>query len=106
MEKLDRYEKKEFRLSGRLEAFGVEDFFNMQIHSEQDERNDITRDIIGEGHVFSLLSLTATSFIDPSLRRHWDGLNTKLAEGAPFHLRPSLKRRSIPASVPTMNRAD
>lgn len=86
LEWIERRAEKQQRLLMRTERFGIADIFNMQIFDEQEERNRETRRIVQEGATFSLLSLTAASYIDPGLRRHWDALKSKISDGAPFRL--------------------
>lgn len=50
------------------------------------ERNIVNIEIINRGNRFSLLGETGSSYIDPSVRRHWDDLKVKLDEGAPLRL--------------------
>jgi hypothetical protein len=84
--RLDLLEEKEFRLAKRTEQSGILDIYNIQDPSQQHERNEATSQIILRGDVFSLLSLTAASYIDPGIKRHWDILKLKLDGGAPFRL--------------------
>src|SRR5438093_2043153 len=62
------------------------DLYNMQNAAEQEARNRDTRDVIARGTHFSLLSLTAASYIDPGVKRHWDALKPKLQGGCFFRL--------------------
>lgn len=79
-------EAKEFRLAKRTDEAGVLDFYYMQDPNQQHERNEATRQIIEKGTSFSLLSLTAASYVDPSIKRHWDFLKPKIDAGYPFRL--------------------
>jgi len=85
-EYLARREDTEFRIGKRFDEFGIANIFNMQIPEEQFERNQLTQELIRSGRVFSLLSLSAASYVDPSVKRHWDALRPKLDSGAPFRL--------------------
>lgn len=85
-ERIRKLEEVEFRLAKRTQQSGILDIYNMQDSVQQHERNEATRDILTQGEVFSLLSLTAASYIDPSIKRHWDHLKPKIEEGAPFRL--------------------
>lgn len=86
LDQLKKLESKEFWLAYKFDASGIQDFYNMQDPKEQFNRNEITREIIQQGHVFSLLGLTAASYIDPGIHRHWDFLKAKLDDGVPFRL--------------------
>lgn len=83
---LRRREQQEFKHVIRLGEYGISDIFNMQSRAEQFERNELTRKLIRESRVFALCSLSAASYIDPAVQRHWDDLRRKLDGGAPFRL--------------------
>ena len=50
--------------------------------NDQNLRNLRTLEIIQSGHVFSLCSLSAASYIDPRVDRHWEALKQRLDEDA------------------------
>lgn len=70
--------------TGRAFDYGIQALFNMQETQEMHIRNQITIEIINRGTQFSLLTETGASYIDPSLRRHWDFLKEKLEQGTQF----------------------
>jgi hypothetical protein len=84
--KFKQVEAREFALTRRLDEYGISEVYNMQIPKQQDDRNSATREIIRNGQVFSLVSLTAASYIDATVHRHWDHLKKKLDDGAAFRL--------------------
>jgi hypothetical protein len=86
LSRLQSLEHVQFQLAERFSEYGLEDFYNIQNPVEQDSRNEETRGVIDRGHVFSLLSLTGTSYIDPALKRHWDHLKQKLGAGSQFRV--------------------
>lgn len=75
---LKKLESKEFELSYRAREFGIDDIYNMRKNDEMHLRNIETIDIIKNGNHFSLLAESGKSYIDPSIRRHWDDLKLKL----------------------------
>jgi hypothetical protein len=83
---LRRRERQEFKFVTRLSEYGIVDIFNMQSRAEQFERNELTRSLIRQSRVFALCSLSAASYVDPAVHRHWDDLRRKLESGAPFRL--------------------
>ena len=86
LEYLKKLEASEFRLRMRFDEYGIADMYNMQSMTEMNERNSENAGIITRGNRFSLLSLSAASYIDPGLRRHWDSLKAKLETGSPLRL--------------------
>jgi len=98
LNKLKLLEEMQFQLVKRTQEFGISNIYNMREIYEQNERNSVTREIIKRGNVFSLVSLTAASYIDTGLKRHWDILKLKLDEGVPFRLllmNPFCKEKEI-----------
>lgn len=83
---LQRRELQEFKFVTRLSEYGIMDVYNMQSRAEQFERNELTRNLIRSSRVFALCSLSAASYLEPAVHRHWDDLRRKLDEGAPFRL--------------------
>lgn len=83
--KLARLKKREHILTTRFGDWGITDMFNMQDSQEIHRRNIANSEMIESGQVFSLLAETGASYIDPSVRRHWDRLRDKLESG--YHLR-------------------
>ncbi len=79
-------EERQFKLEIRFKEYGLADLYNIHNVSERYERNEATREIIHQGSRLSLLSLSAASYIDPGVKRHWDYLKPKLEDGVPFRL--------------------
>lgn len=65
---------------------GVVAFYDMQQPIQQSQRNEATIRLINSGSQFSLLAVTALSYIDPDIKRHWDTLKHKLYNGASFRI--------------------
>lgn len=61
---------------------GIIEIYNMQDRDEQTKRNKETKELILQGSIFYLLALSAVSYIDPGIKRHWDYLKPKLDNGA------------------------
>ena len=85
-DRLNGLEQRQFSLALKTKKLGINEIFDMNDHTQQDARNKLTVDIIKDSHVLSLMSLTAASYIDPSVKRHWDHLKRKLDMGVPFRL--------------------
>jgi len=83
---LEDRERENNRLLDKFKLYGISDIFNMQNRGEQEERNNITRTVLKEGNFFSLLSLSAASYIDPAIQRHWSSLKARLDEGSVLRL--------------------
>ena len=85
-ERIKSLEKINYEFATKANEYGIQKFFNMKNNQEIYERNIINIDIIKRGNQFSLLADTGNSYIDPSLRRHWDYLKLKLNDGIPIRL--------------------
>lgn len=77
---------REFRLASRFEMCGCTDFFLMADPDQQLERNKTTHDILREGNRFSLMTISAASYIEPAVDRHWPLLKARLDDGCPLRL--------------------
>lgn len=66
--------------------FGLVEIYNMQEQDQQNKRNVDTKQIIMKGNTFHLLALSAVSYIDPGIKRHWEYMRPKLENGVPFYL--------------------
>ena len=86
IDKLNNLEQLEYKLANKMLDVNMKNIFNMKDQHEMIDRNKINRSIITEGSSFSLVGETGASYIDPSLRRHWDYLKEKLDNGATFKL--------------------
>ncbi|MDZ7734479.1 MAG: hypothetical protein U5R31_16650 [Acidimicrobiia bacterium] len=53
---------------------------------QQVERNRLTQEILRDGERFSLCTLTAASYIDPAVGRHWEIVRSRLESGCAFRL--------------------
>lgn len=74
---LDKFERHT-HLEKQFRSLGISALFNMQSPKEQDERNEANRRIITEGTNFSLVAETASSYVLPEVRRHWDVFKARL----------------------------
>lgn len=79
-------ESRRNRSALNFEAWGIKDVFNMRHQDEIARRNAANQLLIQEGNRFSLLAESAASYIEPTIRRHWDALKTKLDGGCQFRL--------------------
>ena len=86
LERLKRLEEREYEAAHKMIKYGISDFFNMKDNKEMHKRNIVNIEIIEKGNRFSLLGESGTSYLDPSVRRHWDFLKTKLDQGVPLRL--------------------
>lgn len=86
LDKLRILDKEQHIWAEKARDVGIVACYNMQSPAQQHERNEATAQIINKGNVFALLALSATSYIDPGTKRHWDVLRPKLEQGAPFRL--------------------
>lgn len=79
---LEERERQANRIVDKFNLFGTSNFYNMQSTIDQEERNKKTREIIGEGNYLSLMSLSAASYLDPAIQRHWNILKKRVDDGA------------------------
>jgi hypothetical protein len=79
-------EEREFRLASRFEQCGARSFFLMADPDQQLDRNKATHDILRKGNRFSLMTISAASYIDPAVDRHWPLLKSRLDDGCPLRL--------------------
>ncbi|MCX6848345.1 MAG: hypothetical protein NTY98_05455 [Verrucomicrobia bacterium] len=86
LEQLAKLEATQTRFALRFEAWGIIDVFNMRHQNEMVLRNAANQSLINNGNDFALLAETAASYLDPSARRHWDFLKTKLEQGRRLRL--------------------
>ncbi len=82
---LEKFERHT-HLEKKFRSMGIAALFNMQSPREQDERNEVNRRIITEGTNFSLVAETASSYVVPEVRRHWDVLKARLDEKCQLRL--------------------
>jgi hypothetical protein len=75
-----------YTITSNDKNFGLVEIYNMQDQDQQNKRNVDTRQIILQGNTFYLLAISAVSYIDPGIKRHWDYLKSKVDNGAPFYL--------------------
>jgi hypothetical protein len=68
----------------KFEELGIENVFNMHNSKEIHRRNIENIKIIEQGNNFCLSGSTGTSYLNPTVRRHWDYVRKKLEDGAPF----------------------
>lgn len=85
-DRLEGLRTAEFHLATQLESCGAIDIFLMADHEDQARRNAATMKIIENGRDFSLVTLTAASYIDPAVDRHWETLKARLDDGANLRL--------------------
>lgn len=85
---IDKYLKKreaeEFKLKTAFENYGIEDIYLMDKKDGVygiDSRNKKIQDAIDSGIEFNLLAETGKSYMDDSVRKHWDHLKPKLDSG-------------------------
>lgn len=83
---LEDERKQNFYYTDKIKKSKIKDFYNMQHKTEQDLRNKRTRSIIAKGKSFNLLSITGASYLDPSVKRHWDLLYEALEKGYPLNV--------------------
>ena len=83
---LESEREKNFYYTNKIENSRIIDFYNMQHSTEQHIRNERTKSIITNGKSFNLLSMTAASYLDPSVKRHWDYLHKEIERGCPFNI--------------------
>jgi hypothetical protein len=83
---LRRLRDQEFRLATQFERVHASDIFLMADPAQQLERNRLTQRILAEGNRFSLATLTAASYIDPQVDRHWQTLKGRLDAGCTLRL--------------------
>lgn len=84
--RLKKLEQKEFSLANRFANWGIRSIFNMQDNKELQERNIANLEMIERGNIFSLMAESGASYIDPSIRRHWDALKIKIDQGFSFRI--------------------
>jgi hypothetical protein len=84
-QKLAALRRRENQLATRFDDWGIKDVFNMQDNQEMHRRNIANTEMIRNGQTFSLLAESGASYLDPSVRRHWDMLKGRLE--ADYHLR-------------------
>lgn len=108
LDRLDSLHAQQHLWVQKTQEVGIVSIFNMQDSEQQLERNRATAEMIKRGNVFNLLALSATSYIDPGTKRHWDILRPRIERGAPFrillmnpfchekHVRDELNYGSIP----------
>jgi hypothetical protein len=83
---LQRLREQEFKLASSFEKVSAYDLYLMADSAGQLNRNDMTRRILEEGNRFSLATLTAASYIDPAVDRHWQVLKSRLDDGCTLRL--------------------
>lgn len=83
---LEDEKEKNFYFTTKLKKARIEDFYNMQYSTEQNLRNERTKSIISNGKTFNLLSMTAASYLDPSVKRHWDYLSKAIENGCQLNI--------------------
>lgn len=79
-------EQRQFQIVQSFDKWGLKKLFNMQDAKELHQRNLANLEIIQSGSHFSLLAESASSYLDPSVRRHWDFIKERLEEGFPLRL--------------------
>lgn len=84
--KSERLIRSQNELATRFGDAGISRFFNMQDTTQQAQRNGYTQEILNRGSRFSLMTLTAASYVDPAVGRHWDVLKRKLDTGSALRL--------------------
>lgn len=101
--RISKLEEEEFQIVARMQSHGIANIYNMQLPQQQHERNRVTaEEIIKKGNRFCLLSITAASYIEPSVRRHWDELKRRLDDGVTMRvllLDPFCKEKQIRDSI-------
>lgn len=85
---IDKYLKKreaeEFKLRNAFEEYGLSDIYLMDQKDGIygiDSRNKKIQNAIDSGNEFNLIAETGKSYIDDSVRKHWDHLKPKLDSG-------------------------
>ena len=82
-------EKEEFKLSSAFKEYGMSDIYLMDRKDGPygiDERNNKIQKAINGGTEFNLLAETGKSYIDDSIRKHWDNLKPKIDKGFKFRI--------------------
>ena len=83
-EYLKRRENEEFKISGAFAEYGMKDIFLMDRSSGIygiESRNKKIQNAIDSGNEFYLLAETGKSYLDDTIRKHWDHLKPKLDIG-------------------------
>lgn len=83
---IEKQESKKYRLLNLMSNCGIHDIYDMSNNESQDLRNLKTREVIESGNSFSLLTMTGQSYLDPTLKRHYDCLKNALERGAYFRV--------------------
>ena len=81
---LNKREAEEFKLKTAFENYGIKDIYLMDNKEGVygiDSRNKKIQYAIDSGNEFNLLAETGKSYIDDSIRKHWDHLKPKLDTG-------------------------
>lgn len=81
---LDKRENEEFKLSGAFAEYGMKDIYLMDRKDSIygiDSRNIKIQNSIDNGNDFFLLAETGKSYLDDTIRKHWDHLKPKLDKG-------------------------
>lgn len=81
---LKKREEEEFKLSSAFNEYGMSNIFLMDRKDGLngiDVRNNTIQSAIDNGNEFNLLAETGKSYIDDSVRKHWDHLKPKLDSG-------------------------
>lgn len=86
---LKKREAEEFKLTTAFDNYGISDIYLMDKKDGIygiDARNKKIQDAIDSGIEFNLLAETGKSYIDDSVRKHWDHLKPKLDSGHKMRL--------------------
>ena len=67
-------------------SYGVIDYFNMQSPIDQSRRNECAQTEIKKASTLWLCANSGSSYLDPSVYRHWPFIESRLNSGAEFRV--------------------